>query len=157
MMFNYISFKKVKFSLPFRWFPILAIMLSILFFVILTHILVEKCNNYWSNEVSDSVVEVENQETYEQHSIVDFYSVLNYIMIISFIYFLRFSLQYYLLSPRMSLLLKDAEIVLELTIAIPNYYFKNPLLRHYIWKKVLKRSTVQPENNEIELQSIWTL
>ena len=54
----------------------------------------------------------------------------------------------------MSLLLKDAEIVFELTIAIPNYYFKNPLLRHYIRKKVLKRSTVQPENNEIELQSI---
>ena len=97
---------------------------------------------------------MENNETDEQHSIVDFYSVLNYIIIISFIYFLRFSLQYYLLSPRMSLLLKDAEIVLELMIAIPNYYFKNPLLRHYIWKNVLKRSTVKPENNEIELQSI---
>ena len=98
--------------------------------------------------------DVENNESDEQHSIVDFYTALNYIVIISFIYSLRFSVQYYFLSPRMSLLLKDAEIVLELTIAIPNYYFKNPLLRHYIWKKVLKRSTVKPENNEIELQSI---
>ena len=134
-------------------------MLGILSFVMLTHFLVEKCINYWSIEVSDTVVDVENQETDEHLSIFDFYSVLNYIIIISFIYFLRFSLQYYLLSPRISLLLKDAEIVFELTIimltiAIPNYYFKNPLLRHYIWKEVLKRSKVQPENNEIELQSI---
>ena len=154
MVLNSINLKNVTFSFHFRWFHILAFMLGILSFVMLTHFLVEKCINYWSNEVSDSVVEVENHETDEQHSIVDFYSVLNYIIIISFIYFLRFSLQYYLLSPRMSLLLKDAEIVLELMVAIPNYYFKNPLLRDYIWKKVLKRSTVQPENNEIELQSI---
>ena len=127
-------------------------MLVILFFVILIHVLVEKFNNYWSN-VSDSVV-VEIQETDEQRSIVDFYSVVNYICIISFIYFVRFSLQNHLLSPRMSLLFKDSEIVLELAIAIPNYYFKNPLLRDYILKKVLRRSTVQTENNQIELQSI---
>ena len=128
-------------------------MLGILFFVILIHVLVEKFNNYWSNETSDSVV-VEIQEIDEQRSIVDFYSVVNYICIISFIYFVRFSLQNHLMSPRMSLLFKDSEIVLELTIAIPNYYFKNPLLRNYILKKVLRRSTVHPENNEIELQSI---
>ena len=128
-------------------------MLGILFFVILIHVLVEKFNNYWSNETSDSVV-VEIQEIDEQRSIVDFYSVVNYICIISFIYFVRFSLQNHLLSPRMSLLFKDSEIVLELTIAIPNYYFKNPLLRDYILKKVLRRSTVHPETNEIELQSI---
>ena len=127
-------------------------MLVILFFVILIHVLVEKFNNYWSN-VSDSIV-VEIQETDEQRSIVDFYSVVNYICIISFIYFVRFSLQNHLLSPRMSLLFKDSEIVLELAIAIPNYYFKNPLLRDYILKKVLRRSTVQTENNQIELQSI---
>ena len=117
------------------------------------HVLVEKFNNYWSNETSDSVV-VEIQEIDEQRSIVDFYSVVNYICLISFIYFVRFSLQNHLLSPRMSLLFKDSEIVLELAIAIPNYYFKNPLLRDYILKKVLRRSTVHPENNEIELQSI---
>ena len=128
-------------------------MLGILFFVILIHVLVEKFNNYWSNETSDSVV-VEIQEIDEQRSIVDFYSVVNYICIISFIYFVRFSLQNHLMSPRMSLLFKDSEIVLELAIAIPNYYFKNPLLRNYILKKVLRRSTVHPENNEIELQSI---
>ena len=98
--------------------------------------------------------DVENNEMDEQHSIVDFYSALNYIVIISISYSLRFSVQYYFLSPRMSLLLKDSEIILELMIAIPNYYFKNPLLRHYILKNVLRRSTVQPENNEIELQSI---
>ena len=129
-------------------------MLGILSFVMLTHFLVEKCINYWSNEVSDSVVEVENQETDEQHSIVDFYSALNYIVIISISYSLRFSVQYYFLSPRMSLLLKDSEIILELMIAIPNYYFKNPLLRHFILTNVLKRSTVHPANNQIELQSI---
>ena len=120
----------------------------------MTHLLVEKCNNYWSNEISDSVEDVENNETDEQHSIVDFYSALNFIVIISFIYSLRFSVQYYFLSPRMSLLLRDSEIVLELMITIPNYYLKNPLLRHYILKNVLRRSTVQPENNQIELLSI---
>ena len=135
------------FSLPFRWFPILAFILGILSFVVLTHLLVEKCNNYWCN---DSVEDVENNETNEQHSIVDFYSALNYIVIISISYSLRFSVQYYFLSPRMSLLLKDSEIILELMIAIPNYYFKNPLLRNYILKKVLRRSTVRPENNLIE-------
>ena len=125
-------------------------MLGILFFVILVHTLVKK---YWSNEISDSVV-VDFQEIDEPRSIVDFYSVVNYICIISFIYFVRFSLQNHLLSPRMSLLFKDSEIVLELMIAIPNYYFKNPLLRDYILKKVFRRSTVHPENNQIELQSI---
>ena len=147
---------KNKFFLPFRWFPILASILGILSFVILTHLLVEKCNNYWSNEISDSVEDVENNEMDEQHSIVDFYSALNFIVIILFIYSLRFSLQYYFLSSRMSLLLRDSEIVLELMITVPNYYLKNPLLRHYILKNAMRRSTVLPENNEIELQSIWT-
>ena len=128
-------------------------MLGLLFFVILIHVLVDKCNNYWSDEISESV-DVEIQEIEEQRSIVDFYAVVNYFSLISFIYFVRFSLQNHLLSPRMSLLFKDSEIVLELMIAIPNYYFKNPLLRNYILKKVLKRSTVHPENNQIELQSI---
>ena len=117
------------------------------------HVLVEKCKNYWSDEISNSV-DVEIQEIEEQRSIVDFYAVVNYISLISFIYSIRFSLQNHLLSPRMSLLFKDSEIVLELTIAIPNYYFKNPLLRDYILKKVLRRSTVHPENNQMELQSI---
>jgi hypothetical protein len=142
------------FSLPFRWFPILAYILGILFFVILTHLLVEKCNNYWSNEISDSVEDVENIEADEQHTIADFWTALNYIVIISIIYSIRFSVQYYFLSPRMSLLLRDSEIILELMITIPNYYFKNPLLRHFILKNVLKRSIVHPENNQIELQSI---
>ena len=142
------------FSLPFRWFPILAYILGILFFVILTHLLVEKCNNYWSNEISDSIEDVENNEMDEHHSLVDFYTALNYIVAISINYSLRFSLQYYFLSPRMSLLLKDSEIILELMVTIPNYYFKNPLLRHYILKNVLRRSKVQPENNQIELLSI---
>ena len=100
---------------------------------------------------------MENNETDEQRSIVDFYSVLNSILVMSFIYSLRFSYQYYFLSPRMSLLLRDSEIILELMITIPTYYFKNPLLRHYILKNVLRRSTVGPESNEIELQSIYVL
>ena len=116
--------------------------------------MVGKCNNYWNNEISDSVEDVESYETDEQHSIVDLYSALNFIVIISFIYSLRFSLQYYFLSPRMSLLLRDSEIILELMITIPNYYLKNPLLRHYILKNILRRSTVLPENGEMELQSI---
>ena len=145
--------KKFVFSLRFRWFVILAFIFCILSFVILIHVLVEKCNKYWNNEVSDSEV-VENEETDEQHSFVDFYTVVNCIIIISFFLFIRFSLQYHLLSPRISLLLKDSENVLECMIGIPIYYLKNPKLRHYIWKKILRRSTVQPENNQIELQSI---
>ena len=132
-------------------------MLSILFFVILTHILVEKCNNYWINEITDSVV-TENSETDEQQiitSIVDSYTVANYIIIMSTIVFVYCSYPYHLLSPRMSLLINDSNIAFECLIAMPNYYLKNPLLRHYIWKKILRRSTtVQPENNQMELQSI---
>ena len=128
-------------------------MLCILSFVILIHLLVEKCNKYWSYEISNSEV-VENEETDEHYSFVDFYTVVNYIIVISFVVLIQFSLQYYLLSARISLLLKDSQYTLECMIAIPNYYFKNPKLRHYIWTKILKRSTVQPENNPIELQSI---
>ena len=141
------------FSLPFRLFVIVAFMLCILCFVILIHLLVEKCKNYWSNGISNSEV-VENEERDEHYSFVDFYTVVNYIIVISFVLFIRFSLQYYLLSARISLLLKDSEIILECMIAIPNYYFKNPKLRQYVWKKIQRRSTVQPENNQIELQSI---
>ena len=127
-------------------------MLCILLLVILIHILVEKCKKYWSNKISDSEV-VENQETDSQHSIVDFYTVVFYIIIISSIFVIPFSLKY-LLPPRISLLLNDSKDVSVCMIAIPNYYYKNPLLRQYIWKKILRRSTVQPENNEIELHSI---
>ena len=97
---------------------------------------------------------MENNETDEQHSIVDFCSVLNCIFVTLISFALRYSVQYYFLSPRMSLLLRDSETILELMITVPTYYFKNPLLRHYILKNVLRRSTVQPEINEIELQSI---
>ena len=122
-------------------------MLGILFFVILIHVFVEKCKNYWRNEISASVV-VEIQEIDEQRSIVDFYSVTNYIIIMSTIVFVYCSYQYHLMPPRMSLLLSDSEIAFECLIAMPNYYLKNPLLRHYIWKKIMTRSTtVQPENN----------
>ena len=128
-------------------------MLCILFFIILIHNLVQKCNKYWRNNIADSVI-VENQETDSQHSIVDFYTVVFYILIISLIFVIQFLLQYLQLPPRISLLLNDSKDVSVCMIAIPNYYYKNPLLRHYIWKKILRRSTVQPENNEIELQSI---
>ena len=128
-------------------------MLCILFIIILIHNLVEKCNKYWRNINSDSVI-MENQETDSQHSIVDFYTVVFYIIIISMILVIPFSLQYLQLPPRISLLLNDSKDLSVCMIAIPNYYYKNPLLRQYIWKKILRRSTVQPENNEIELQSI---
>ena len=147
--------KVVLFSLPFRWFIILAFVLCILFFVVILHILVEKCNEYRSNEISDSEV-VENQEAEEQHSFFDFYTGVNFIILISFILFIQFSLQYHLLSLRMSLLLNDSKLILSM-ITIPKYYLKNPGLRHYIWKKILRRSTtVQPENDQMELQSIWS-
>ena len=97
---------------------------------------------------------MENEETEEHYSFVDFYTVVNYLIVISVILFIRYSLQYHLLSARISLLIKDSEIVLECMIAIPNYYFKNPKLRHYIWMKILRRSTVQPENNQIELHTV---
>ena len=128
--------------------------MCILFFVVLLHILLDKCYKYLINESSDSEI-VENQEVEEQHSFFDFYTAVNCIIVISFILFIQFSLQYHLLSPRMSLLLNDSDIAFECLIAMPNYYLKNPLLRHYIWKKILRRSTtVQPENNQMELQSI---
>ena len=144
---------KFVLSFPFRWIVVLAFILCILSFVILIHLLVEKCNKYWSDDISNSEV-VENEETEEHYSFVDFYTVVNYVIMISFILFIRFSLQYYLLSARISQLIKDSEIVLECMIAIPNYYFKSPKLRHYIWTKILRRSTVQPDNNQIELHTV---
>ena len=148
--------KVVLFFLPFRWFIILVVVLCIVFFVILLHILVEKCNKYWSNEISDSEI-VENQEAEEQQSLFDFYTGVNSIIVFSIILFIQFSLQYHLLSLRISLLLKDSTIIVICIITIPNYYLKNPGLRHYIWKNILRRSTtVQPENDQMELQSIWS-
>ena len=141
----FFSQKVVLFPLPSRWFIILAFVLCVLFFVILLHILVEKCNKYWSNEISEVV---ENQEAEEQHSFFDFYTGVNFIILISFILFIQFSLQYHLLSLRMSLLLNDSKLILSM-ITIPKYYLKNPGLRHYIWKKILRRSTtVQPDNSD---------
>ena len=147
------SFQKVVLFFPFRWFSILAFLVCILFLVILTHLLVVKCTKYWSNEISDLGV-VENQEAEEQHSLFDFYSAITYTTVILFIFFLKFPLQYHLLSPRISLLLNDSKHILVCMIVLPNFYFRNPLLRHYVWKKLMRISTVQPENNQIELQSI---
>ena len=128
-------------------------MLCFLFFVVLLHILVDICSKYWSNEISDSEV-VENQEDDEQHSFCDFYTAVNSIVMITLLLFIQFSSQYNLLPLRISLLLKDSNNILACMIAIPNYYTKNPLLRHYLWKKIMRISTVQPENNQMELQPI---
>ena len=149
----YFPQKYILFSLPFRWFIILVVVLCIVFFVVLLHILVEKCIKYWSNEISDSEV-VENQGAEEQHSFFDFYTGVNFIIVFSFILFIQFSWQYHLLSLRISLLLKDSNNILACMMAIPNYYIKNPLLRHYVWKKIMRISAVQPENNQMELQPI---
>lgn len=148
------SFQKVVlFSLSFRWFSTLAFLLCILFLVILTHLLVDECNKHCNNEISDAEI-VEDQEVEEQHSSFDFYTVVTYIFMISFTVFIQFAFQYHLLSPRISLLLDDSKTILLCMINIPSFYFKNPLLRHYVWKKIMRISRVQPENNEIELQSI---
>ena len=137
----YFPQKYILFSLPFRWFIILVVVLCIVFFVVLLHILVEKCIKYWSNEISDSEV-VENQGAEEQHSFFDFYTGVNFIIVFSFILFIQFSWQYHLLSLRISLLLKDSNNILACMMAIPNYYIKNPLLRHYVWKKIMRISAV---------------
>lgn len=148
----YFSQKVVLVPLPSRWFIILAFVLCILFFVILLHILVDKCNKYWRNEISDSEV-VDNQEAEEQHSFFNFYIGVIYIIVISFILFVRFSL-HHLLSLKISLLLNDSRHILHI-LHIPIFYLKIPGLRHYIWKNILRRSTtVQPENDQMELQSI---
>ena len=148
--------KVVLLHLSFRVFSVLLFVLCISFVVALLHILVEKCREkYWSNEISDSEV-VENQEADEQHSFCDFYTAVNSIVMISLILIIIFSLKYHLLPLRISLLLKDSNNILACMIAIPNYYFKNPLLRHYVWKKIMRISTVHPENNQMELQSMWT-
>ena len=149
----YFSKKSLLFSLLFRWFIILAFVLCILFFVVLLHILVDKCSKYWSNEISDSEV-VENQEENEQYSFCDFYTAVNSIVMLTLIIFILFSSQHHLLPLRLSLLLKDSNNVLACMMAIPNYYIKNPLLRHYFWKKIMRISAVQPENNQMELQPI---
>ena len=151
MISNVFSQKVVLFPLPSRWFIILAFVLCVLFFVILLHILVEKCNKYWSNEISEVV---ENQEADEQYSFCDFYTAVNGIVMISLILIIAYSSKYHLLPLRISLLLKDSNNILACMIAIPNYYIKNPLLRHYVWKKIMRISTVQPENNQMELQPI---
>ena len=150
------SKKVVLFYFPFRWFSISAFILGILLIVILTHILVEKCNKYWSNEISDAEV-VENQEAEDQHSFFDFYTAMISMFVVAFSLFIQFSVQQYLLSVRISLLLKDSTHTLVCMIGVPYFYFKNPLLRNYVWKKIMRISTVQPENNQIELQQIWTV
>ena len=141
------------FQLPFRLLFILLLILCILFFVVLLHILVDKCSKYWSNEISDSEV-VEIQEEDEQHSFCDFFTALNSIVMLTFIIFILFSSQHHILPLRISLLLKDSNNILACMMAIPNYYIKNPLLRHYVWKKIMRISAVQPENNQMELQPI---
>ena len=150
------SFQKVVLFFPFRWFSILAFLVCILFLVILTHLLVDKCNKHWSNEISDSEV-VENQEEEEQQTLFDFHALVTYFFMISFTIAIKFLLQYHILSPRISLLLDDSKHILVCMINIPSFYFYNPFLRQYVWKKIMRISTVQPENNEIELQSIWTV
>ena len=146
--------KVVLLHLSFRVFSVLLFVLCISFVVALLHILVEKCREkYWSNEISDSEV-VENQEENEQYSFCDFYTAVNSIVMLTLIIFILFSSQHHLLPLRLSLLLKDSNNVLACMMAIPNYYIKNPLLRHYFWKKIMRISAVQPENNQMELQPI---
>ena len=101
------SIEVVLFHLPFRLLSILLFILCILFFVVLLHILVDKCSKYWSNEISDSEV-VENQEENEQYSFCDFYTAVNSIVMLTLIIFILFSSQHHLLPLRISLLLKDS-------------------------------------------------
>ena len=54
------------------------------------------------------------------------------------------------------LLLADSFPLPILLMYVTNFYWKNPYLRKYVWKKIFNSSAVEPQNNpiEIELQSI---
>ena len=57
---------------------------------------------------------------------------------------------------RLGLLLFDSFPLPILFIYLANFYCINPYLRKYVWKNIFNSSSVQPQNNpiEIELQSI---
>ena len=57
---------------------------------------------------------------------------------------------------RLNLLLFDSFPILVFVAFLTNFYYKNPYLRTYVWRKVMNSSSVQPQSDhiDIELQSI---
>ena len=107
----------------------------------------------WNNDI---VEDVENQPNDEQ-----FIHVFgpNTIVITTVLILLRFiftTLPIQMLTVRIGLLFHDSFYILAAVSLLTNFYYKNPHLRKYVWRKLFSSSSIQPQNypTEIELYPI---
>ena len=107
----------------------------------------------WNNETVD---DMENQQNDEQFGhIFDLHTVGLYSVYL--ILFIQFHvLPREILILRLELLFFDSFSIINAVSHLTFFYYKNPHLRKYVWRKIFSSSTIQPQNDliEIELQSI---
>ena len=106
---------------------------------------------------NETVDDMEYQQNDEQLiHIFDLHTVGLYsVYLILFIQF--HALPSEILTLRLELLFFDSyPIIITAVSHLTFFYYKNPHLRRYMWRKIFSSSTIQPQNDliEIELQSI---
>ena len=145
-------------SFFFRIGEILSGILILLLLVIFIHISLQECIRVYNNNNSNDIVEDQVIDEDFEH-IPDSSTFLITVLIL----FLKIMTKMYLNLPtdasilRFNLLLADSFPLPTLLIYLTNFYWKNPYLRKYVWKKIFNSSAVEPQNIpaiEIELQSI---
>ena len=115
------------------------------------HILIKKCYKVYNN-----VVVVENEdESGDENILGSRLYLFSTVSILVIVFIVRTSLVQWL-PPRFRFLILQELVPIFCFIPIVLYfYYKNPLLRNFVWVKMINPSTVHPQEiqNEIELES----
>ena len=102
------------------------------------------CNNDNSNELEDQEIDEEFEHIPDRSTFV--------LTVLIFFFQVIIRKMYLNETNRFSLLLFDSLPMPILLLYVSNFYCINPYLRKYVWKTIFNSSSVQPQNELIEIE-----
>ena len=138
--------KPSKHYIIFRIYPVVAVIILIIFLIIVTHVTVEMCckNSDDGENESHSLQEVTN--------LVGPGFLFPCIFIIGMNRILLKGCLTYVLTTRCIVMLEDFMPYIWICFVPPYFYLRNPNLRVYVWNLVTRKNSVNDQNEFIELQ-----
>ena len=117
------------------------------------HILWEKCSKY-CQEVDEEGNMENPQNDLNEHLIDQHYFLVAISLAIIFFITLTLPIQlgYQILPSRFQLVFRDYMPLLANPLIMFLFYLRNPHLRNYMWRNILHLSSVQPIENNVELE-----
>ena len=117
------------------------------------HTLWEKCSKYCQEE--DEVENIENPENDLNEHLINphyFFVAISLAIILFITLTAPIQLGYQILPSRYQLVFRDYMPLLANPLIMFLFYLRNPHLRNYMWRNILHLSSVQPIENNVELE-----